>query len=71
VLAATKPKYRSIDFQTVDLTKRNGPNGEIAAQYGVRSLPTIILLDGNNNVLFKGTPPFDREGLAELFNRFP
>ena len=53
-------KYKDIEFKSVDI--ENDDEGEtIVEKYNIRSVPTILLLDENDNIIYKlsGNVPID------------
>lgn len=47
IFEAAAEKYQGVDFQSVDVDE----NGAMAEQYGVQSIPMVVLLDKDGNVL--------------------
>ena len=70
MLAATKSKFRDVDFQTVDLTEPGGPGHETAEKYGISGIPHVVFLDGSGNVLFNSVPSQSAEGFEEEIKQF-
>jgi hypothetical protein len=70
VFRATEKKFKSIEFETVDLTNPGGPGDKVAEQYGVQGPPFLVLLDGQGKVLWNGLPPFTREDLESLIRQY-
>lgn len=45
--------FQDITFKTYDIEDEEGEGTMLAMKYGVKSIPTTVLLDENDNVLYK------------------
>ncbi len=70
MLGATKNKFRDVNFETVDLTERGGPNSEIAARYGVKGIPYVVFLDSSGTEIYGANPPFEEAAFTALIKQY-
>jgi len=68
VYEATKPKYRDINFQELDLDDPS--NAGLKQQYSVNSVPRLIFLDSNNKVLYNGGADSSPGAFDELIAQY-
>lgn len=68
VYDATKPKFRDITFQELDLD--DPANAGLKAEYGIRSIPRLVMLDAGGKVLYNESPPRDPAELEATINRY-
>ena len=54
-------KYKDITFEEIDIEE----NEDLAIKYGIRGVPTTVVLDENNNVLSKFSGNVSRNVLEE------
>ena len=60
-------EYKDITFKEVDI--ENDEDGELlAAKYQVRSVPTTILLDENDNLIYKVSGNISQKDFIEIIN---
>jgi thioredoxin-like negative regulator of GroEL len=57
---------RDIDFERVNLDERK----DLGAQYGIRSIPRVVFLDGGGKTLYVGSPARDEDSFSESIQRF-
>jgi len=65
------PILESIEAEDprVNLVKVNvDENNDLAREFGVRSIPTIVLMDGNGNVLSTSVGAKDKASMVSMIN---
>lgn len=68
IFEAAAVKYPDIKFESVDVDE----NPDLANQFGVESIPMVVLLDENDNILDQSIgfiPAEDFEQLIEKYNK--
>lgn len=55
-------------FKEIDIETDEGDN--LATEYNVRSLPTLIFLDSENNILYKTTGNQTKKQLEDLISKY-
>lgn len=63
---ATKNKFRNITFQQVNIDEQQ----DIAAKYGVRGIPHLVMLDGGGNVLYNGGAFENVDGFSQKIESY-
>ena len=53
-----------INYEKVDVDS----NTELSTKYGIRNIPTLILVDNNGNVIDKKTGIQSRQQILDLYN---
>ena len=53
-----------INYEKVDVDS----NTELSTKYGIRNVPTLILVDNNGNVIDKKTGIQSRQQILDLYN---
>lgn len=66
VFEAAAEKYGNIEFTSVDVDESPG----IAQQYGVESIPMVVLLDKDGNVLDTNVGYMDAGQFDQLINKY-
>ena len=60
---------RSCGFRTVDLTNWNGPAAERAKRYGVRAVPTLILVNSRGREISRYAGPHDPQSFGSWIDQ--
>lgn len=61
-------EYKDIEFKEIDI--ENDEDGEAFAQkYQIRSVPTTLILDENDNVIYKVTGNIPQKDFVEIINK--
>lgn len=61
---ATKRNFRNITFEAVNIDEQK----DVAAQYGVRGIPHVVMLDGGGKVVYNGGAFNDVEDFSNQIN---
>lgn len=61
---ATKSKFRDIQFQQINIDEQK----DLAAQYGVRGIPHVVMLDGGGKVVYDGGAFSDVDSFSNQIN---
>ena len=62
--------HRSYGFEKVDLTHPGGPSGAAAETYGVRSIPTLMVLNSRRQEIARYRGPHDPAAFAEWLDQY-
>jgi len=57
------------EAQVLRLSVTNNVGGQLATRYGVRAVPTLVLLDGNGNVVLRQAGSPRREEILTAVER--
>lgn len=68
MLGATKPKFRSVQFEEVNIDDQS--QAELVQRYQVRGIPKLVFLDDRGQVLYNGGSPLDEANLTKLIGQF-
>lgn len=68
MLGATKPKFRSVQFEEINIDDQS--QAEIVQRYGVKGIPRLVFLDDKGTVLYNGGAPLDEGNLTKLIGQF-
>ena len=61
-------EYKDIEFKEIDI--ENDEDGEAFAQkYQIRSVPTTLILDENDNVIYKVMGNIPQKDFVEIINK--
>ena len=61
-------EYKDIEFKSIDI--ENDEDGELMVEkYQIRSVPTIVLLDENNDVIYKLMGNVPLKDFTEIINK--
>jgi len=61
-------EYKGIEFKSIDI--ENDEDGELMVEkYQIRSVPTIVLLDENNDVIYKLMGNVSLKDFIEIINK--
>ena len=61
-------EYKGIEFKSIDI--ENDEDGELMVEkYQIRSVPTIVLLDENNDVIYKLMGNVPLKDFTEIINK--
>ena len=63
------PMQQSCTFEKVDLTKPGGPSADVAARYGVSSIPTLILVNSREQEIDRYSGPHDPGHFAQWLEK--
>ena len=61
---------KSCKFEKVDLTKWEGKPAAVATEFGVRSIPTLILVNSKNQEIDRYSGPRDPESFARWLDKY-
>lgn len=64
---ASKDEFKEIEFKPIDIESKEGI--KLATQYNIKSIPTTILLDKNNNVIYKLIGNVSEQDFVNTINR--
>ena len=65
---ATRSKFSDVQFEKMDLDAQSSQS--YASEWGVNSIPRVVMLDGSGKVLSNATPSADAASFERLVKQF-
>ncbi len=68
MLGATKPKFRSVQFEEINIDDQS--QAELVQRYNVKGIPRLVFLDDKGAVLYNGGAPMDEANLTQMIAQY-
>ena len=65
---ASQSKFHDVAFERLNVD--DPQTGQLAANYGVKGIPTVVFLDSGGKALFVGHPTMSMDGWEQMIRQY-